>query len=147
MYTIYDLCKYFDRAVKNSFDRALPPSMPEGKSFRFEVRDDLGRLHNSSGPAVVWASGTALVAHWYRNGRRHRKDGPAVLVMDRQTGICTREAWFSYGHLHRHDGPAVILRKNNASNLAGEYWYRRGKQVSLRGMNKENAAKWFGLRC
>ena len=38
---------------------------------------------------------------WYKNGERHREDGPAV---ERADGS---KVWYKNGSLHREDGPAV----------------------------------------
>ena len=35
-----------------------------------------GQLHNTQGPAVVYANGSVW---YYQNGKRHRTDGPAVI--------------------------------------------------------------------
>ena len=39
--------------------------------------------------------------HWYKNGKRHREDGPAVEYADGY------KKWYINGLLHREDGPAV----------------------------------------
>jgi len=38
---------------------------------------------------------------WYKDGLRHREDGPAVIVGD-------SKFWYYNGLLHREDGPAII---------------------------------------
>ena len=57
-----------------------------------------GKRHRDDGPAVEYANGSR---HWYRNGKLHRDDGPAIEYAD---GSCK---WFRNGELHREDGPAV----------------------------------------
>ena len=52
---------------------------------------------------------------WYRNGRRHREDGPAVEYADGS------KWWYLNGELHREDGPAV----EKTDGL--KYWYLNGK--------------------
>ena len=37
---------------------------------------------------------------WYKNGVRHREDGPAIEYAD------GRKQWYLNGLLHREDGPA-----------------------------------------
>ena len=49
---------------------------------------------------------------WYKNGRLHREDGPAIEYHD---GGCGSE-WFLNGKRHREDGPAIIWP-------SGQYWY------------------------
>jgi hypothetical protein len=53
---------------------------------------------------------------WYRNGQRHRNDGPAVEYPDG-----TRE-WYLYGEIHRPDGPAVEFADG------GKVWYLHGQR-------------------
>ena len=38
-----------------------------------------GKRHREDGPAVIWPDGTQ---HWYKGGKRHREDGPAVIWPD-----------------------------------------------------------------
>jgi hypothetical protein len=38
-----------------------------------------GKLHREDGPAIEWAHGTK---EWYLNGKLHREDGPAVEYAD-----------------------------------------------------------------
>ena len=59
-----------------------------------------GERHRLDGPAAIWADGTQF---WYKDGRRHRIDGPAVILTD------GTQRWYKDGRRHRTDGPAVIL--------------------------------------
>jgi hypothetical protein len=54
---------------------------------------------------------------WYRDGRLHREDGPAVTYYD------GTECWFINGLRHRADGPAIIYDDGSES------WYLNGKEV------------------
>jgi hypothetical protein len=146
MYSMDCLCKFFNEATQPAGEKGAVPSIPEGESFSFEIRDGFGRRHNSSGPALVCVTAKTLAAHWYRNGRRQREDGPAVLIVDRRTGIWTREGWFHRGRLHRDDGPAVSIRDGNTAELMALYSYRQGRCTGMRRMTKKHAAEWFGLR-
>ena len=56
-----------------------------------------GKHHREDGPAVELADGNR---YWYLNGKRHREDGPAV---EYATGS---KAWYLNGEYHREDGPA-----------------------------------------
>jgi len=58
---------------------------------------------------------------WYKNGKLHREDGPAV------NGPFL-EKWYNNGKLHREDGPAVVRIWSN------EYW--------LFGKKYEYSAYW-----
>ena len=55
---------------------------------------------------------------WYKNGKRHREDGPAV-----EWGDVTK-AWYKNEKYHREDGPAVELANGD------KYWYLNGKCYS-----------------
>jgi hypothetical protein len=72
-----------------------------------------GGRHREDGPAVVYPSGRQ---EWWKDGKLHREDGPAVVYFN---GV--QQRWYRHGKLHREDGPAVI-------NLDGsKEWYRGGK--------------------
>ena len=60
-----------------------------------------GKLHNPSGPAVLYPNGTR---EWFVDGMPHRLDGPAI---SRKNG---RQEWWLNGLRHRTDGPAIILK-------------------------------------
>jgi hypothetical protein len=57
-----------------------------------------GKLHREDGPAVEWADGDKV---WYKNGQLHREDGPAV---EDPNGV---KEWWLNGRRHRRGGPAV----------------------------------------
>jgi hypothetical protein len=54
---------------------------------------------------------------WYRDGKLHREDGPAIEWAD-----CYR-AWYRDGKLHREDGPAIEWP------TVYRAWYRDGKFI------------------
>ncbi len=54
---------------------------------------------------------------FYKNGKRHRANGPAVI------GNKAQEWWFE-GKLHREDGPAVTTKSGN------ETYYLNDKRLS-----------------
>lgn len=68
-----------------------------------------GRSHRKSGPALIYADGSE---EWYQDGLLHRIGGPASTEPDGST------KWLVEGKLHRDDGPAI--------EFAGgaKYWYR-----------------------
>ncbi len=51
---------------------------------------------------------------WYKDGKRHRDDGPAVISVN------GGQYWYQNGKRHRDDGPAVIF----ADGL--KQWYQNG---------------------
>ena len=58
-----------------------------------------GRLHREDGPAIEYADGTKA---WYFYGEMHREGGPAY------EGVNGHKEWWSLDKLHRTDGPAVV---------------------------------------
>ena len=73
-----------------------------------------GKSHREDGPAVEQSDGTKS---WYRNGNLHREDGPAVEWSD------GTKFWYRDGELHRKDGPAVEYSDGHQA------WYLNGKEV------------------
>ena len=59
--------------------------------------------------------------YWYKEGKLHREDGPAVEYSD------GGKEWYIEGKHHREDGPAIIC--GNGS----KYWYIEGEQHRLDG--------------
>jgi len=51
-----------------------------------------GKVHREDGPAVTWTDGSQF---WYQNGEYHREDGPAILY---QNGI--KEWWLEGDEYH-----------------------------------------------
>ena len=49
--------------------------------------------------------------YWYKNGKIHRLDGPAIEYVD------GAKAWFQNGNLHRENGPAFEYANGNK-----EWW-------------------------
>jgi len=57
--------------------------------------------------------------HWYRDGKLHRADGPAIELSD------GTKAWYIDDKLHRVDGPAIELANGS------KYWYYNDKQYTF----------------
>jgi hypothetical protein len=74
-----------------------------------------GKLHREDGPAIEWLDDTK---EWYKNGLLHREDGPAI---EWSNGI---KFWFKNGKRHRDDGPAIEYPSGEK-----EYWLN-GKAIS-----------------
>ena len=62
---------------------------------------------------------------WYRNGKLHREDGPAVEWTDGS------KFWYRNGKYHREDGPAIEYANGD------KFWYRNGKQRTEEKFNRE----------
>ena len=51
------------------------------------------------------------VQQWYKDGKKHREDGPAVIYTDGD------QYWYKDDKLHHEDGPAVIYSDGD------QFWY------------------------
>ena len=71
-----------------------------------------GKLHRDDGPAVIYTDGSEF---YYKDGKRHRDDGPAVIWADGS------EFYYKDDKLHRDDGPAVIRADGS------EFYYKDDK--------------------
>ena len=90
-----------------------------------------GKLHREDGPAVEWEDGSK---EWLIEGKLHRLDGPAMEDVDGY------KAWFVNGKAHRVDGPAVIDAEGN------EEWLQNGKFHRLDGpaiVRKDGFKAWY----
>ena len=61
----------------------------------------------------IWFDGARF---WYRDGKCHREDGPAVIYSNGD------KAWYYDGLRHREDGPAVI-------ETGIKEWYENGEWI------------------
>jgi len=64
---------------------------------------------------VKYSDGTQK---WYKNGKVHREDGPAVIYSN------GTQYWYKNGEFHREDGPTVIHVDGK------QYWYLNDKKYS-----------------
>ena len=55
---------------------------------------------------------------WYKNGKLHREDGPAIICHDGQ------KEWYKAGKRHREDGPAVEFFSG------GKQWWVNDKRYT-----------------
>jgi hypothetical protein len=88
----------------------------DGELFKFEGQTSThwyknGKLHRIDGPAIEHKDGSK---YWIQNGLSHREDGPALEYAD------GRKEWYINGQLHRLDGPAI--EKPNGD----KFWYQEG---------------------
>lgn len=74
-----------------------------------------GRLHREDGPAVICANDTKK---WYIDGKLHREDGPAI------TYPSGHKEYYKQGLLHREDGPAIIYADDTKD------YYLNGQEVA-----------------
>jgi len=55
---------------------------------------------------------------WYKDGKHHREDGPAVIEPDGY------QEWWKDGNPHREDGPAIIDPDGT------QYWYINDNNIT-----------------
>lgn len=88
---------------------------PDGYCINLETYQNL--INNRYSGIIKWPI-TGLVNYptgvqcWYKDGKRHREDGPAVIFLN------IHEMWYKDGKLHREDGPAIV-RSNGSQD-----WYQ-----------------------
>ena len=80
-----------------------------------------GKLHRDDGPAVEYHNGAKF---WYKEDKLHREDGPAV------ESVNGHKYWYKEGNRHREDGPAIEY-----ANGCKE-WYFNDKKLSEEEFNK-----------
>jgi len=77
-----------------------------------------------------------LSSIYYKNNKKHREDGPAV-VSKKVNGGVAYEKYYINGELHREDGPAVIFYndhsgyqyRSNSTHIPGALYYIKGYQL------------------
>lgn len=62
--------------------------------------------------------------HWYKEGKLHREDGPAVEYADGD------KKWYKEGMCHREDGPAVEYANGT------KYWFLNGKIYNVNSVDE-----------
>ena len=85
-----------------------------------------GRLHREDGPAIEWSNGSKV---WIKNGLTHRKNGPAVEYAN------GGKKWYKNGKLHREDGPAIEYADG------AKYWYIENNRLTKEAFAKAIKAK------
>ena len=91
-----------------------------------------GKRHREDGPAVEWESG---YKEWYLEGKLHREDGPAI---EDPNGT---KSWYLDGLAHREDGPAKEWPDGE------KHWFKDGKRHREDGPAIElpNGPEWWYL--
>lgn len=97
------------------------------------------RLDSSSTPAFVWrsADGLTTMEKYYREGRLHREDGPALVW--RYANGSTMEKYYRDGKPHREDGLAMVSRHADGTTVV-EYFHdgKRHRGNGLAEKSREN---------
>lgn len=71
----------------------------------------------------VWKDEDDKGVIYYKDGKKHREDGPAVELKNG-----TKEWWID-GQRHRDDGPACIYKDPDEGDFFYE-WFRNGERVT-----------------
>ncbi len=79
----------------------------------------------------VYADGTK---EWYKNGLRHREDGPAIEYFNGD------KYWYLNGKQHREDGPAVEWF------IGDKYWYLNGEKLTEQEFNNRTQVQELTIR-
>lgn len=69
-----------------------------------------GLRHRDDAPAFIIRSDSEEERHWYKDGKFHRKGGPAIEVECLLNGILTQDVWLQEGKIHRVGAPARVCR-------------------------------------
>jgi hypothetical protein len=102
----------------------------------YEFRDEL----NCSDIKICESFGdnqTLISRIWYRNGLRHRLDGPAYENFYAD-GTPHSHIWYQDDKFHRIDGPAIKYYNESGKCTAVEYWFN-GKKVSKKEHKRQAA--------
>ena len=78
-----------------------------------KIRARCVNFHRDDGHAVIWPQSN--IEEWWRYGKRHRKDGPAISSHE-------KIYWYLDGNLHREDGPAVVQHNFTDNTITHEWW-------------------------
>jgi hypothetical protein len=87
------------------------------KIIKVQVLDDIPDYFTG---VAEWPDGTK---RWFKDGKYHREDGPAVEYADGS------KDWYKNGNLHREDGPAVEYPGGK------KYWFLKDKQYCQINLN------------
>lgn len=86
-------------------------------------------LHCNAGGPAEWDR-AAHQHSWYRYGRLHRVDAPAI---EDQQG---RREWYLYGQRHRESGPAVLVPPKEVQ------WWLHGVRIDLEPEARDRLERW-----
>lgn len=106
--------------------------------YRIEYLNNLEELHSPSNGKEYEPASITYYNHnrgilkevWYRNGVKHRYDGPAIIQYRPSSSNITNKFWFQCwyqdGKIHRDNDPAFIVYYENG-NIDYYVWYYYSK--------------------
>lgn len=125
----------------------------DGSILHFKVTGRTRRLHNPDGPAVIDPRGIFGGARkWYRHGKLHRDDGPAIMWGDGDWD------YYQNGKRHRLDGPASLRQDGIqvwvTSRSGGKWstptfdirWFINDKHLISESDYNKAVARWLSYR-
>lgn len=105
--------------------KTCPTTEYRAQAYREYFSDGNGKRHRDNGYAWLVADkdGNAVEEEWHQHGILHRVDGPARTKVEFDGTHL--EQYFQHGKLHREDGPAIIA-KHPSSGFSREEWHKDG---------------------
>lgn len=61
---------------------------------------------------------------FFKDGKRHRKNGPAHIIYHSRLDKYTSETYYHHGMIHRTNGPAWIYYDHNDRKIESSYYYK-----------------------
>lgn len=93
-----------------------------------------GKIHREDGPAIEWSDGSQ---YWYFEGNLHRKNKPAVIQM---AGLCE---WWENGNLNYRK---VIDQTSIKDLIDNENQIEQKKEITLYGFDSETKAEIIKIK-
>jgi len=110
---------------KNEWDSELV-SYYENGNIKSKILEKINDDNKRYILILKWNDNSFLINQkWLKNGKKHKKNGPAYITYDNLGQIIT-ENWYKNGKLHRENGPAVIHYDINKIRMI-EIWYKNGR--------------------
>ena len=76
------------------------------------------------------ATGKTTFELWKQHGKDHRADGkPACIFRNPATNVIYMEKYYVRDKLHRKDGPAIIVRDENTGEILEQTYYLDGAKL------------------
>ena len=128
--------KYFDGLIEWYKNGRLhsPDNNTPAISFlgKYESYYKDGRVHRDNGPAIINynSDGTIAKEEFYNDGYYHSNSGPSIKEEN-------YEVYHHYGKRHREDGPAVV-HKDKEGNVIKEEWWINGEISKTKELECQN---------
>jgi len=124
---INNIQKLYEANQEQSITVKDQNQVPKGYTGHITCADDgtqkwykNGKVHREDGPAIIWADGTQV---WFKNNKAHREDGPAIIEPDGS------QSWFLEGKKYSKEEFDVIRNKYTSHiklTDGTQKWYKNG---------------------